>query len=80
MTEDILRQRQADQVNAALPFGWNSGMIRISVEQAALINHESDMANWPIYPGAKPLQDPTTGQLYFVPGISDPGGGDIIAP
>lgn len=40
--------------------------------EAAILALPVDGEDW------EPLQDPDTGALYFVAGISDPGGDDIL--
>lgn len=77
MIDDVVREREQDQVNAAIPFGWNPTMARMAVEQQALIGRESDMSEWPVIPQT-PIQNQTTGALKFIPGISDPLGPDYL--
>lgn len=75
--DEIIKLRQQEQVNAALPFGWNPGSQRIDHASFSLIHRVNEFATWPEEVG-RPMQVQATGELYFVPGISDPGGNDIL--
>ena len=79
LTDDpFTAQNRAAQHLTARALGLDTDMFKGWCDQFRAQFLIEDMANWPIQPGARPLQDQRTGQLYFVPGISDPGGTDIL--
>lgn len=76
--EELTRQKDAEREYAATPFGLNPGFLRLFQDQVEATGRERDMQDWPVQAGGRPMQDPVTGALYFIPGISSPGGPDII--
>lgn len=79
--DELARKRIAERHNAFIPFGWDAGFARFFEDQAAMIGREHEMAAWPTQTDTSGgLQDPVTGQLYFVPGVSDPNGTDVFPP
>ena len=71
-------ERRAVRQEVAAAIGMDSEIFKGWCDQFRAQFLIEDMATWPIQPGAPLLQDQATGALYFIPGISDPGGTDIL--
>ena len=75
----ILKERRARQQLAAKPFGVNPRFPRVWPSTVRAAGTELDLAQLPVNAADfQEMQDPITGQLYFVVGISAVDGDDII--
>lgn len=81
--ETILIERRAQRRNALRNQGINPDVTRSLVGQVRLSGSEADLLALPFYAGQSGPQlgqDPASGELYFMVGISAVGGDDPVAP
>lgn len=77
--EALRRERATHQALAAQPGGISARFPRVWPGPIRSAGTELDVAQLPVDAAAfEELQDPTTGQLYFVPGISLVDGSDLV--
>ncbi len=77
--ESLRREREAHQQLAARSTGVNPRFPRVWPGTVRSAGTELDLAQLPVNAAAfTELQDPVTGQLYFIPGISLVDGDDLV--
>lgn len=81
MSDAIEREKLAVQKLAAQRLGINVDARRVHVSEVTNADQVADMLSLPVDPdNDSPLQDPVTGQLYVVFGVSSFFGEDIMNP
>ena len=77
--DSIRKNRQAHEALAARPTGVPARFARVWPGPIKQGGNELDMVQLPVDAGSfTELQDPTTGQLYFMVGISLVDGDDLV--
>lgn len=76
---DQARESELKRRDAFRFLGIDPNVLRLFAGQVHFAGREADLLSLPVdTTHQEPLQDPTTGDFYFMPGVSDPGGDDIL--